>query len=99
MSDMTAYIVDDEPLAIQTLKKKLESFPDIRCIGEAEKMAQAEQEIVELNPDLLFLDIQLAEGTGFDLLNRIHFTGKVIFVTAFDQYAFRAFEINALDYL
>jgi two-component system, LytTR family, response regulator len=99
MTKLTAYIVDDEPLAIQTLKKRLESFPDILCVGEAERMAKAQKEIVELNPDILFLDIQLAEGTGFDLLNAIDYPGKVIFITAFDQYAFRAFEINALDYL
>lgn len=99
MPKLTAYIVDDEPLAIKTLKKRLESFPDIECIGEAERMAKAEKEILELTPDILFLDIQLAEGTGFDLLNKINYSGKVIFVTAFDQYAFRAFEINALDYL
>lgn len=99
MSKLTAYIVDDEPLAIQTLKKRLESFPDVECIGYAERMDKALKEILVLNPDILFLDIQLAEGTGFDLLNRLDYQGNVIFVTAFDQYAFRAFEINALDYL
>jgi two-component system LytT family response regulator len=96
---LTAYIVDDEPLAIQTLKRQLASFPDIQIIGEAERMVKAEREITDLGPDLLFLDIQLAEGTGFDLLNRMNYKGRVLFVTAFDQYAFRAFEINALDYL
>jgi len=99
MSELTAYLVDDEPLAIEALKKRLEAFPNIRCVGSSERMVRAVEEIDKLNPDLLFLDIQLAEGTGFDLLNRIHYSGKVIFVTAFDHYAFRAFEINALDYL
>lgn len=99
MNRFRAYIVDDEPLAIKSLKKKLEIFQEIEIVGESTKMAKAISDIKTLSPDLLFLDIQLAEGTGFDLLNKLEFKGKVIFVTAFDEYAFRAFEINALDYL
>lgn len=99
MKKHTAYIVDDEPLAIKSLSKKLEDFPEIEVIGESTRMAKA---IIEINinkPEILFLDIQLAEGTGFDLINKLEFSGKIIFITAFDEYAFRAFEINALDYL
>lgn len=99
MKIYTAYIVDDEPLAIRSLKKRLEDFPEIEVIGESTRMNRAINEIKECSPDILFLDIQLAEGTGFDLLNKVDFAGKVIFVTAFDEFAFRAFEINALDYL
>lgn len=99
MKILTAYIVDDEPLAIRSLKQKLDEFPEIEVVGEAVLMKQAIRELVQLAPDILFLDIQLAEGTGFDLLNELNFTGKVIFVTAYDEYAFRAFELNALDYI
>jgi len=99
MKTFTAYIVDDEPLSIRSLKKKLELFPEVELLGESTKMERAIAEIRTLKPEILFLDIQLAEGTGFDLLDKVEFTGKVIFITAFDEYAFRAFEINALDYL
>ncbi|MBU1012987.1 MAG: LytTR family DNA-binding domain-containing protein [Bacteroidetes bacterium] len=99
MKKCTAYIVDDEPLAIRSLTKKLEDFPEIELVGQSTRMPKAIVEIETFKPDILFLDIQLMEGTGFDLLNQINFAGQVIFVTAFDEYAFRAFEINALDYI
>ncbi|MFC2107278.1 LytR/AlgR family response regulator transcription factor [Bacteroidota bacterium] len=94
-----AYIVDDEHIARFNLIKKLEDFEEIEIVGEANCIAEAQIGIEDLKPDILFLDIQLNDGTGFDLLNMISFKGKVIFITAFDEYAFRAFEINALDYL
>lgn len=99
MKTYKAYILDDEPLAIISLKKKLENFAEIIIIGESTRMNKAIYDISEIKPDILFLDIQLAEGTGFDFLNNIRFEGNVIFVTAYDEYAFRAFEVNALDYL
>lgn len=99
MKKYTAYILDDEPLAIRSLSKKLEDFPEIEIIGESTRMAKAKTDLYRLDPDILFLDIQLMEGTGFDFLNGVNYSGHVIFVTAFDEYAFRAFEINALDYL
>lgn len=99
MKRYTSYIVDDEPLAVRLLKKKLEAFPEVEVIGESTRMAKAIKDITDLKPEILFLDIQLAEGTGFDLLNKLDFSGKVIFVTAYEEYALRAFEINALDYL
>ncbi len=94
-----AYIIDDESLARYTLKKKLEEFPEIEIIGEANCINDALHDIRQMKPDVLFLDIELSEGTGFDLLNMLEFQGKVIFVTAYNKYAIRAFEINALDYL
>ena len=96
---MKALIIDDESLARFTLKTKLDEFPDIDILGEAASVKEAAEKITNLDPDLIFLDIQMKDGTGFDLLNQIEYTGKVIFVTAFDEYALRAFEINAVDYL
>jgi len=99
MKKQRAFIIDDEYWARINLKDKLKDFQEIEIIGEADSIKDAEKGIRSLNPDVLFLDIQLGDGTGFDLLNDIAFTGKVIFVTAFDEYALRAFDINALDYL
>lgn len=99
MSNFTALIVDDESLARFTLRKKLEEYPQIEVLGEAGSVQEGIEHINHLKPELLFLDIQLGDGTGFDLLNQVEFTGDVIFVTAYDEYAIRAFDINALDYL
>ena len=94
-----AIIVDDEYWARVSLQDKLKEIPEIEVIGEADSITKAIKEIEKLNPDILFLDVQLNDGTGFDLLNQLEFSGKVIFITAYDKYAVRAFEINALDYL
>jgi two-component system, LytTR family, response regulator len=99
MNNLTALIIDDESLARFTIRNKLADFPEIEIIGEAVSLKEAEEKIKLLNPALLFLDIQLPDGSGFDLFNLIEYTGKVIFVTAYDEYALRAFEINAIDYL
>jgi two-component system LytT family response regulator len=99
MKRYSALIIDDERLARFSLSKKLRNFPEINIVGEASGIVSAIKAIEALNPDLLFLDIQLSDGNGFDLLNKIDFNGKIIFVTAYDEYAFRAFEINARDYL
>ncbi|MBE0676468.1 MAG: response regulator transcription factor [Bacteroidales bacterium] len=99
MKTYTAYIVDDELLAIRALKKELDLFPEIELMGESTRMDKAIREIGSIKPEILFLDIQLVEGTGFDLLNKLDYYGKIVFITAFDEFAFRAFEINALDYL
>lgn len=96
---LTAIIIDDERLARLTLKKDLEKLPEIIIVGEASSINTARTLIEKLNPDLLFLDIQLSDGSGFDLLNQIDYAGRIIFVTAYDEYAMRAFEINAVDYL
>jgi two-component system LytT family response regulator len=99
MRRLTALIIDDERLARLNLRKNLNMYSEIEVIGEASGIETGIRAVRELNPDLLFLDIKLSDGTGFDLLNKVEFKGKVIFQTAYDEYACRAFEINALDYL
>jgi two-component system, LytTR family, response regulator len=99
MRRLTALIIDDERLARLNLRKKLNMYSEIEVIGEASSIETGIKAIRDLNPDLLFLDIKLSDGTGFDLLNKAEFKGKVIFQTAYDEYACRAFEVNALDYL
>jgi two-component system LytT family response regulator len=99
MKRLTALIIDDERLARLNLRKKLNMYSEIEVIGEASGIETGIKALRELNPDLLFLDIKLSDGTGFDLLNKFEFKGKVIFQTAYDEYACRAFEVNALDYL
>lgn len=99
MKAWRALIVDDERLARQDLRKLLGEFKHIEILGEAVDGNDAQAKIKELNPDLIFLDIQMPGLSGFDLLEKIDSTITVIFVTAFDEYALRAFEVNALDYL
>ena len=99
MNSISSLIIDDERLACFTLKNKLADFPNIDVIGEAGSIKEAIVKINKFKPQLLFLDIQLMDGNGFDLLNQINFEGKIIFVTAYDEYAIRAFDINAIDYL
>ncbi len=86
-------------LARKAIISLIKEYPDIEVAGEAEDVEQAAGLIARHHPDLLFLDIQMPGKTGFDLLNEVEFRGKVIFITAYDEYALRAFEINALDYL
>lgn len=99
MNNFDALIIDDESLARFTLKNKLADFPQINILGSAGSVQEGITKIKELNPSLLFLDIQLGDGTGFDLLQKIDYEGKIIFVTAYDEYAIRAFDVNALDYI
>lgn len=94
-----ALIVDDERLARKDLSHMLSEFNEIEIVGEAEDVPSAINAVNNLNPDIIFLDIQMPGQSGFDLLGEIDFKGEVIFVTAFDEFALRAFEINALDYL
>ena len=94
-----AIIIDDERLARNELKKLLQDFPEIEVIGEAANAAEGISKIEELNPDLIFLDIQMPGKTGFDLLTELDKAPHVIFTTAYDEYALKAFEVNALDYL
>jgi two-component system LytT family response regulator len=95
----TAIIVDDERLARSELKKMLTDYPEIEVIGEAGNVDEALKSIEELGPDILFLDIQMPAKTGFDLLAELDAVPTVIFTTAHDEYALKAFEVNALDYL
>ncbi len=94
-----ALLVDDERLARNDLRLLLENHKNIRIVGEASNGTEALNLIKEIKPDLVFLDIQMPGANGFDVLEQISPDIKVIFVTAFDEYALRAFEVNALDYL
>jgi len=94
-----AIIIDDERLARNELKKLLSDYPEIEIIAEAANAAEGIQRIEELQPDLIFLDIQMPGKTGFEMLAELDRAPHVIFTTAYDEYALRAFEVNALDYL
>ncbi|GAB5560316.1 MAG: LytTR family DNA-binding domain-containing protein [Synoicihabitans sp.] len=94
-----ALIVDDEPLARVELRRLLLAHPHIEITGEADTLNAAKERMGTPDFDLVFLDIQLRGGTGFDLLPHVPPQVQVIFVTAYDRYAVRAFEVNALDYL
>ena len=92
-------IVDDERLARREMRRLLAEFDEILVAGEAENLSEAVSLIEKEKPHIVFLDIQLANENGFDLLEKTARDFKLIFVTAFDAYAIRAFEVNALDYL
>jgi two-component system LytT family response regulator len=94
-----AIIIDDERLARNELKKLLLDFPEIEVIAEAANASEGVEKIDSLNPDLIFLDIQMPGKTGFDMLSELERAPNVIFTTAYDEYALKAFEVNALDYL
>lgn len=96
---MKALIIDDERLARTELQRLLSKIPEIQVVGEAVNADDALQKIAELNPEILFLDIQMPGKTGFDLLEELDTVPHVIFTTAYDEYALKAFEYNALDYL
>ena len=94
-------IVDDEPLAREGIRLLLSSDPEIDIVGEAGNGIDAVEAIRQLEPDLAFLDIQMPGMSGFDVLSQLppDALPSVVFVTAYDQYALRAFEVHALDYL
>jgi two-component system LytT family response regulator len=94
-----ALIVDDERLARQDLLSLLEQHDNIRVVGQADSVPTALDQLHRLKPDLIFLDIQMPGESGFDLLEKESVEAQIIFVTAYDDYAIRAFEVNALDYL
>jgi len=94
-----AVIIDDERLARNELKKLLQDFPEIEVVAEAANANEGIEKIDSLNPDLIFLDIQMPGKTGFDMLAELDKAPDVIFTTAYDDYALKAFEVNALDYL
>jgi len=94
-----ALIIDDERLARNELKKLLEEHGEIAVIDEATNANEGIEKIDLHNPDLIFLDIQMPSKTGFDMLAELEKAPKVIFTTAYDEYALKAFEVNALDYL
>jgi two-component system LytT family response regulator len=94
-----AVIVDDERLARARMRSLLAAHPEIEIAGEADGVAAALAVIHAVAPDVIFLDIQLPGASGFDLVNQLNHPAHIIFVTAFDEHALRAFEVNALDYL
>src|SRR5919205_1242840 len=96
---MRAIIIDDERLARTELRKLLQEFPEIEVIDEAANAEEGIAKIETHNPDLIFLDIQMPGKTGFDMLAELDSAPEVIFTTAYDEYALKAFEVNALDYL
>jgi two-component system, LytTR family, response regulator len=96
---MKALIIDDERLARKELTSLLSVYDEIEIVGEAINADDAYEKISQLNPDVIFLDIQMPGKSGFDLLEMLESTPKVIFTTAYDEYALKAFEVNALDYL
>jgi two-component system LytT family response regulator len=99
MTSLKAIIVDEERLARVNLRRLLEPFTEIEIAGEASSCAGTLELISLHNPHLIFLDIQLRGETCFDLLELIDNSIKIIFVTAFDESAIRAFDVNAVDYL
>nr|WP_314857662.1 LytTR family DNA-binding domain-containing protein [uncultured Undibacterium sp.] len=96
---MKVMIIDDERLAREELKRLLKQHTELEVVAEAANIVEAQELIRKTAPDLIFLDIQMPGGTGFDLLQSLDDTPEVIFTTAFDQYALRAFDVSALDYL
>lgn len=96
---MKAIIVDDERLARQELKNLLSTHKEVEIIAECHDAESAKQKIAELNPDVVFLDIQMPGKTGLELLEELSVLPDVVFITAYDEYAIKAFEVNAYDYL
>lgn len=96
---MKAIIVDDERLARKELSSLLADYPEIDIVAESHNADHAISKIESLQPDLIFLDIQMPVKTGFELLEELSFVPYVIFTTAYDEYALKAFEVNAFDYL
>lgn len=96
---ISVVIVDDERLAREGLKQLLSEIPEIELVGEAANADEAIELVDKLKPQLIFLDIEMPEKTGFDLLEELIETPHVIFTTAYNEFALKAFEVNALDYL
>ncbi|MCV2366609.1 LytR/AlgR family response regulator transcription factor [Roseateles oligotrophus] len=96
---MNVVIIDDERLARDELRRLLKNHAEVNIVGEATNVVEARHAIETLAPDLIFLDIRMPGGNGFELLESLEEAPAVIFTTAFDSYAIRAFQVNALDYL
>ena len=101
MTALRAVIADDEPLARERIRTLLAAFPEVAVVGEARDGSEALAKVRELKPALLFLDVQMPEGDGFSVLEKLapETTPAVIFVTAYDAFALKAFEVHAVDYL
>jgi len=99
MRKLSVIIIDDERSARDEIRRLLEPYAEFIIVGEARDADEAKLKIEQLNPDIIFLDIQMPEQSGFDLLETLSEVPEVIFSTAYDEYAVQAFEKNALDYL
>ena len=96
---MKVLIIEDEAPAREIVKAFLKDYPDIQLVGECEDGFSGLKVIKELHPDLVFLDVQMPKITGFEMLELLEEHTQIIFTTAYDQYAIKAFEMNAVDYL
>lgn len=96
---MNAILIDDEPLARSIVKEYLQQYPEIKIVAECDDGFQGMKAIQQYEPDLIFLDIQMPKINGFEMLELIDNPPAVIFTTAFDEFAIKAFELNAVDYL
>ncbi len=99
MRTISVIIIDDERLAREEVKRNLVDFAEFKLIGEAKNYEEAKKQIEALHPDLIFLDIQMPGKSGFDLLESLNEVPQVVFTTAFNEYAVKAFDMEALDYL
>ncbi|QXV63761.1 response regulator [Mucilaginibacter sp. 21P] len=99
MKQIRVVIIDDERSGRSELRRLATRYPDLEIVGEARDAEEARETLARLMPDLIFLDIQMPGKSGFELLESLQSVPRVIFVTAFDQYALKAFEVSALDYL
>ena len=99
MKTFKTIIVDDERLAREEVKRALKKYTEFEIVGEASNVDEALTLIDKEEPDIIFLDIHMPEKSGFDLLEELTTVPEVVFTTAYDQYAVKAFELNALDYL
>jgi len=99
VSSIKALIVDDEPLARDRIREMLKDHPEVEVIAEARNGREAIDSVANHNPDLVFLDVQMPDLDGFSVLQNLKQLPLIIFVTAYDQYALRAFDVHAVDYL
>jgi two-component system LytT family response regulator len=99
MDTRTVFIAEDEPLAREVLRDAIYAHGGLRLVGEAGDGASALAQINQIRPDVVFMDIQMPEMTGLDVLRRLECAPAIVFTTAYDQYAVTAFELNAVDYL
>ena len=99
MEQLQVVIADDEFLARENIRDLLAAHPEVQVVGEAGTVAEARRIIYELRPDAVFLDVKMPGGTGFDVFSGLEMPVNVVFVTAYDRFAVRAFQVNAIDYL
>lgn len=97
--EIKTLLVDDEEIAIHRLKKALSAYPQLKIVAEVKDGKSAIAFINSQRPDLVFLDIQMPEFNGFEVLNHLTYMPLIVFVTAYEEYAIKAFEKNSLDYL